>query len=156
MDLRKLVTYFSMLVFLLSGLIFMATALVILGISIYNLVTHTTEKGDWLQELLSFVGYLIIAVAIFDVGVYLLEEQAFKERRLRTLAEARQSLTKFMVIIVIAVSLDSLLNVLKASSTDIRLLIYPAALLLVAFFLLLGLGLFLRFSGQAEKDTQNK
>lgn len=151
MKLQRGIHYFSTTIFFLLGITFMAVALFIVGTSAWELFTKSCEDCNLLQELLSFVGFLIIAVAIFDVGIYLLEEQAFKERKLRSPEEAQKSLTKFMVIIVIAVSLDSLLNVIRASSTDIKLLIYPATLFVVAVLLLVGLGLYQYFSRLAEK-----
>lgn len=152
MSAKKIIGLFSTAVFFLMGITFMVVALVIIGVSAWKLFELPCEKCDLLQELLSFVGFLIIAVAIFDVGLYLLEEQALKERKLRTPGEIRQSLTKFMVIIVIAVSLESLINVLKASTSDMRLLTYPSILLFVAVLLMVGLGLYQRFSNLAEKE----
>lgn len=111
------------------------------------------SECDHLNALLNFVGYLIIAVAIFDVGRYLLEEEVFRERELHSPKEARRSLTKFMVIIVIAVTLESLLNVLKAGAISLEALLYPAALFLVAVFLLVGLGVYQRLSSLTEHEV---
>ncbi|MCB1119297.1 MAG: hypothetical protein KDK65_04995 [Chlamydiia bacterium] len=95
-------------------------------------------------------------MAIFDVGRYLLEEEVFRDHELRSPKEARQSLTKFMVIIVIAITLEALLNVIRTATTDVRLLIYPAGLFLVAVALLVGLGVYQRYSVMAEQAVEKK
>ena len=152
MQALKFIRFFANIIFLVMGAAFMLIALIIVGISAWQFINRalTCAECNVLQELLGFVGFLIMAVAIFDVGQYLIEEQAFK-RQHRTPADTRHSLTRIVVIIVIAVSLDALLNVLKASSSDMRLLIYPSVLFLAAVFLLIGLGIYQRFSSLAEK-----
>ena len=53
-------------------------------------------------------------VAVFDVGKYLLEEEAIRAREMRRAAEARRSMTKFVSTIVIAVLLEALVAVFEA------------------------------------------
>lgn len=106
--------------------------------------------------ILDFIGYLIISVAIYDVGRYLLEEELLRSRELRSPKEARQSLTKFMVIIVIAITLEALLNVIRAGATDIQMLLYPSLLFFVATTLLVALGLYQKLSVSAELEVLKK
>lgn len=107
------------------------------------------------DSLLGYVSYLIISVAIFDVGRYLIEEEVLRDRELRSAREARQSITKFMVIIVIAVTLEALLHLLRLHHR-LNDLIYPGFLLLVAGCLLVGLGIFQRLSSATEKDVEKE
>lgn len=104
--------------------------------------------------ILDAIGLVIIAIALFDVARYILEEEVAKTKELRSPHEARKTLTKFIVIIFIAVSLESLVYTFIASKQDIRLLIYPAALLCSAVFLIIGLGIYQKLSIQVEKETQ--
>jgi len=136
--------------FFLMGMVFGFSAVLILAVACWRVISCIINECDLLLSLIDFVGYLIISVAIFDVGRYLLEEEVFRERELRSPREARQSLTKFMVIIVIAVTLEALLNVIRAGTSDVRLLIFPAALFFVATLLLTGLGIYQRFSVMTE------
>lgn len=142
--------------FLLMGIIFTLSSIAVVIFAFWNIIHCLINGCETLMALLDFVGYLIISVAIFDVGRYLLEEEVFRIRELRSPKEARQSLTKFMVIIVIAVTLEALLSVVRASTKDISLLIYPASLFVVAILLLVGLGLFQRLSVAAEVDVQKE
>lgn len=149
---EKLLTLFSNLFFSFMGLIFSFSAIGILIVGIGRFVDCATSGCDLLVTLLNTASYLIISVAIFDVGRYLLEEEVLRCRELRSLKEARRSLTKFMVIIVIAVTLEALIATIKASTTSIDDLLYPAALFMAATLLLIGLGVYQRLSVMTERD----
>lgn len=150
---KKLLQSFSNYFFLLMGLSFLLAAMGTALYSFVGLIQCLMNQCKVIISLLDFAGYLIISVAIFDVGRYVLEEEVFRDRELRSPREARQSLTKFMVIIVIAVTLEALLSVIRAGTDDISLLIYPAILFFVATLLLVGLGVFQRLSVAAEVEA---
>ncbi|MBK1733273.1 hypothetical protein [Thiococcus pfennigii] len=103
------------------------------------------------QALLNGIGLVIVAIAVFDVAKYLIEEEVLRDRELRSAREARETTTKFVVIIVIAVSLEALVFILGAASQDLSLLVYPAALLAVSALLILALAVYLRLSSMAEQ-----
>jgi len=103
------------------------------------------------QALLNGIGLVIVAIAVFDVAKYLIEEEVLRDRELRSAREARETTTKFVVIIVIAVSLEALVFILGAASQDLSLLVYPAALLAVSALLILALAVYLRLSSTAEQ-----
>ena len=89
----------------------------------------------------------VTIAAVFDVAKYLMEEEVLRDRELRSAAEARETLTKFMVIIVIALTLEALVFVLGAASKDLSLLVFPALLFGIAAVMVVALGVYLRLSG---------
>lgn len=103
------------------------------------------------QALLNGIGLVVVAIAVFDVAKYLIEEEVLRDRELRSAREARETTTKFVVIIVIAVSLEALVFILGAASQDLSLLVYPAALLAVSALLIMSLAVYLRLSSTAEQ-----
>ena len=105
------------------------------------------------STLLEAVGYTIIAIAVFDVGKYLLEEEAIRAREMRQADEARRSMTKFISTIAIAVFLESLVAVFEASKTDVTTMIYPTILLFGGVALVVGLGVYQRLSADVEKKV---
>ncbi len=152
---KRFLSLISNLFFALMGLMLASVSIGIVFFSLGRALACLGTTCDFLATLLDLVSYFIIAVAIFDVGRYLLEEEVFRDRELRSPAEARRSLTKFMVIIVIAVTLESLLAVIKVSTSEtLDHLIYPAALFMVAVFLLVGLGLYQRLSVLTETEVR--
>ena len=57
-----------------------------------------------------------------------------------------------MVIISIAVSIEGLVYVFKAGTKDVTLLLYPASLILVSAFLIVGLGVYQKLSVTIERE----
>jgi Flp pilus assembly pilin Flp len=83
-------------------LMVMAAALVIYGV--YDLIAAL--RGPWSRvgdAMLTAIGYQVIAMAVFDVAKYFIEEEVIRGRELRIASEARRSLTKFISTIAIAV-----------------------------------------------------
>jgi hypothetical protein len=104
-------------------------------------------------KILDAIGLIVVAVAVFDVAKYLMEEEVLRDRELRSAREARRTLTKFIVIITIAVNLEALVFIFGAGSTDISTLLYPTALLTAGTLMVIGLGIFQRLSVSAENES---
>ncbi|EJN01634.1 hypothetical protein [Phyllobacterium sp. YR531] len=117
-----------------------------------ELLAYSTNIGTTLLEA---VGYTVIAIAVFDVGKYLLEEEAIRAREMRQAAEARRSLTKFISTIAIAVFLEGLVAVFEAGKEDVRMMIYPTLLLFTGVTLVIGLGIYQRLSATVENETSD-
>jgi putative Mn2+ efflux pump MntP len=111
---------------------------------------------DFGDAVLRGVGYIVIAIAVFEVAKYLVEEEVVREREMRSPGEARRSLTKFISTISIAVFLEALVTVFRVSNTNVTELIYPALLLLTATAMIIGLGVFQRLSASVEAQVGAK
>lgn len=105
--------------------------------------------------LLEAVGYTVIAIAVFDVGKYLLEEEAIRAREMRRASEARRSLTKFISTIAIAVFLEALVSVFEASKEDVNKMLYPTLLLFAGVAIIVGLGVYQRLSASVENEVDD-
>lgn len=145
---------------LFSRILYTAIAGALLGAAILLIVVAIwrTATGFWtgegaLETMLDGIGLLIIAVAVADVGKFLFEEEVIADRELRSPAEARGSLTKFMTIIIIALSLESLVLITKASRGTMSDMVYPSLLGLLAVLALVGLGLFQKLSQNATASV---
>jgi Ni,Fe-hydrogenase I cytochrome b subunit len=146
--------HLSRLWFALVGaiLVLLASGLVIAGM--YQVTSSILRSGEMInQRLLSAVGYVVIAVAVFDVAKYLLEEEVIRERELRQVGEVRRSLTRFTSTILIAVLLEAIVLIFKMAEDDVTLMIYPTILLLAGVAMLVGLGVFQRMAVSAERAT---
>src|SRR4051812_44020510 len=117
--------------------------LIALALSIYSAASILAAlKGPWGEaghRLLESIGYVVIAMAVFDVARYFVEEEVIRGREMRLASEARRSLTKFISAISIAVFIEGLVLVFRQSEQDIQLLLYPAAILFTGLVILLGL-----------------
>ena len=156
MSLDKFMEWLSRLAFAGASLVLMAMsfALVIYG------VVEVANAGlsSWKEAggtILSAIGYVVIAMAVFDLAKYFIEEEVIRGRELREAAEARRSLTKFVSTIAIAVFIEGLVITFQASKDDLPSMLYPTALLLTAILIVVGLGLFQRLSAEVERKLDS-
>src|SRR3954466_14927480 len=147
--------YVSRGVFGLASIVLM---LIALALSVYSAgLIFTSLAGPWSKaghELLESVGYVVIAMAVFDVAKYFMEEEVIRAREMRLASEARRSLTKFISAISIAVFIEGLVLVFRQSREDIGLLLYPSAVLVTGIGIILGLGIYQRLSAEAESQVE--
>ncbi|MCU4179282.1 GNAT family acetyltransferase [Bosea sp. BH3] len=142
-------TLFSRLLYTVIAFALLGASITLIGVAVWR-----TTQGFWtgdgaLDTMLDAIGLVIIAVAVADVGKFLFEEEVIADRELRRPAEARGSLTKFMTIMIVALSLESLVLIAKTSRDRMSDLAYPGLLMLVAIAALVGLGLFQKLSQNA-------
>lgn len=153
----KVMDYISRAVFGLASVVLM---LIALALSIYSAGRIVTGlAGEWSEaghRLLESIGYVVIAMAVFDVARYFIEEEVIRGREMRLASEARRSLTKFISAISIAVFIEGLVLVFRQSEQDIRLLLYPAAILFTGLLIVLGLGFYQRLSADVEAQVEGR
>lgn len=140
----------------LAAIILLLFSLIIMGWSIYEVYTSFRLNQDFVSIMLKSVGAVIIATAILDVAGYIFEEEVLKNKELRDPEEARKTITKIIVIITIAVSIEGLVYIFKAGTHDIKLLIYPAFLIISSAVLIVSLGLYQKLSSSIEKIERKK
>lgn len=147
----------SRAVFGLASLVLM---LIALSLSLYSagLIIAALGQG-WSGAgggLLEAIGYVVIAVAVFDVAKYFVEEEVIRGREMRIASEARRSLTKFVSTIVIAVFIEALVMVFREGGRDVTHILYPASILLMGILIILGLGVYQRLSAAVEAEVEDK
>ncbi|MCI5142664.1 MAG: general glycosylation protein [Candidatus Electrothrix sp. ATG1] len=81
-------------------------------------------------------------MAVFDVSKFLLEEEVIKSHEEITPATQKAMLSKFLIIITVAVSLEALVFIFNAGKEDITLLGYPVLLLVAVSLLVISLALY--------------
>ena len=142
----RAMTLFSRLLYSgIAGSLLLASLLLMAVAISRTFIGFRTGEGA-LDTMLDGIGLVIIAVAVADVGKFLFEEEVIADRELRRPAEARGSLTKFMTIIIVALSLESLVLITKAARDKPADILFPSLLMLVAVAALVGLGRFQKLS----------
>lgn len=133
-----------------SSIALSLVGVVLIGFSFYDISTKISTTDDVPTLLLSNLSLLIIAIAILDVAKYVVEEAVYRESEIKTPQEARKTLTKFIVIVFVAISLETIVSIFLASKKDFALLVYPTFLLLANTLLLVGLGIYQKMSALLE------
>jgi len=147
--------YVSRGMFAVAAAVLMLIAMALSGYCAFLLVG--AFRGPWDEAgtaLLGAIGYVVIAVAVFDVAKYFVEEEVIRGREMRLASEARRSLTKFISTIAIAVFIEGLVMVFRQSSQDVTQIFYPTSVLLSGILIILGLGFYQRLSADVEDQVE--
>ncbi|WFM70349.1 general glycosylation pathway protein [Halomonas sp. CKK8] len=126
-------------------------SLTMMGVALWDIWLSVHERTLLIAALLNAIGLIVIGMAVFDVAKFLLEEEVFSSSAKKSPAKQREALLKFLVIIAIAVSLESLVFMFDAGSKDISTLVYPTFLLISAVLLVVGLGVYQRLTRDEAK-----
>ena len=152
------IEFITRLVFGAACTVLMLTALALSAYGGATLITALT--GPWDKAglvILDAVGYVVIALAVFDVSKYFIEEEVIRHREMRIPSEARRSLTKFISTILIAVFIEGLVLVFSANKEDAASMsVFPASILLTGVVILIGLGAYQWLSAHVEERVEEK
>lgn len=147
----------SRVAFGIASTVLMLLALALVSYGLIDLIASLSKPWhEGADAVLRAIGYVVIAVAVFDVAKYFVEEEIIRNREMRLASEARRSLTKFISTIAIAVFIEGVVIVFQVSKQDVEKMLYPAALLVVAILIVLGLGVYQRLSADVERRIEQK
>ncbi|MCH9612777.1 MAG: hypothetical protein S4CHLAM102_12740 [Chlamydiia bacterium] len=115
-----------------------------MGAAIWGLIRETSFTNFAINQLLDEVALIVFGIAVMDVVKYLMTEEVLKSESERDTHQTSRSLTKFVIIIATALSLEGLVLTIEVVKTDLRLVIYPAVLFFIATIFIIGLGVYVR------------
>jgi hypothetical protein len=150
-DAANLFDLVSRIIFALAAAILMLLALLLIADVLVQTVSTFLSWRSMGIVALTGIGYVVVAIAVFDVAKYLFEEEVIRAREMRAASETRRSLTRFISTIAIAVFLEALVTVFRVSQEDVANLLYPTLLFAAAILLVVGLGLYQRLSAEVEE-----
>jgi hypothetical protein len=142
------------LLFVMIALALFALAISLVVSGAWQLVRGAFGGEIGIYNLMNGVGLLIVSLAIADVAKFVVEENVVRERELRSPAEALRSLTKFMTIIIIALSLEAVVGIFEAGrEKQFAQLVYPTLVMAAAILALIGLGTFQYLSRRSQREA---
>jgi hypothetical protein len=97
------------------------------------------------------IGLIAIAVVALQISQTIAEEEVIREAHISAPTRVRRFLSRFTVVIVVALAIEGLVATFKALHENIAQLPYAAALLVATATLLAGWGVFVRLNGFAEQ-----
>jgi len=152
MNAEKIMEGLSRFAFATASLVLMALsfALVVYGVVEVASVGISSWK-DAGGTVLSAIGYVVIAMAVFDVAKYFIEEEVIRDTHVSAPTRVRRFLSRFMVVVVVAVAIEGLVATFKAIHEDMAQLQYAALILGAVGLLLAGWGIFIRLNRYAEE-----
>ena len=135
--------------FLVTG----AALIVIAGMQLWQGV-QPFEAAPLLSRLnavLESIAVLTVAVAALELGQTILEEEFHREAQMSAPTRVRRFLSRFMVVLVVALSIETLVLVFRLSQDAPEMLPYAASVGAATALLLVAWGLFIRFNRSAEE-----
>lgn len=102
------------------------------------------------NAVLECIGLLTIAVVAFELGQTVLEEEVRRESHISSPTRVRRFLSRFMVVVVVALSIEALVSAFELAHEDASRLPQAASIAVGAGVLLAAWGLFIRLNRSAE------
>jgi hypothetical protein len=104
-----------------------------------------------LNAILESIAILTVAVAALELGQTIIEEEVQREAQMSAPTRVRRFLSRFMIVLVVALSIETLVAVFQFIHEAPAHLPYAATIGLVAAALLAAWGLFIRLNQSAEQ-----
>lgn len=133
--------------FLLCGLYLVGLAALGLWRGVYG--AESLRAG--FDVVLRGVGYLTIAVASLELGQTVLEEEVLRSTHVSGPTRARRFLSRFLVVVVVALAVESLVAVFHFAQDAPEHLPHAAAIAGAASLLLAAWGVFVSLNRAAEE-----
>ena len=103
------------------------------------------------QQVIEAVGLLAAAVVAMQIAQTIVEEEVIRSAHVSGPTRVRRFLSRFMVVIVVALAIESLVATFRAAHDDPGHLFDAAVMVAAVGTLLAGWGLFLRLNRYAEE-----
>jgi len=126
------------------SVLFLGLSVGLIAISLSGIVQALLEGHEPITLVISAINVLFVGLATFELGVGIGKEYTESTTRAELFDTVRRNITRFVGVVVIALSLEGLVMVIKYSQLDLAgNLFYPVAIIAAAGFLLLSMGGFL-------------
>lgn len=103
------------------------------------------------NQAIEAVGLLAIAVVSLQIAQTIMEEEVIREAHISAPTRVRRYLSRFLVVVVVALALEGLVGAFKSLHENPELLPHAAALLVAAAGLLAAWGVFVKCNRAAEE-----
>jgi hypothetical protein len=103
------------------------------------------------DSVLEAIALLTVAVAALELGQTIVEEEVQRDAHMSAPTRVRRFLSRFMVVLVVALSIEALVSVFRFSRKSPDQLVYAAAVGITAAALLAAWGVFVWLNKSAEE-----
>jgi Ni/Fe-hydrogenase subunit HybB-like protein len=106
---------------------------------------------DAAQRIIEAVGLLAAAVVALQIAQTIAEEEVMRDAHISGPTRVRRFLSRFLVVVVVALTIEGLVATFKAAHEDPAQMLYAAGMVFAAGVLLAGWGVFVRMNRYAEE-----
>jgi hypothetical protein len=130
-------------------------------------LTYAAAKAGWdsissgldvesAQQIIEAIGLLAAAVVALQTAQTLAEEEVIRAMHVSAPTRVRRFLSRFLVVLVVALVIEGLVATFKAVHDDLAQLPYASAVLVSAAVLLAAWGVFIKLNRAAEELEPQK
>jgi hypothetical protein len=137
----------------LLALLFAAAALMLVVVAVTlgwaalgDGITHAAA-----QRVIEVLGVLAAAVVALQIAQTIAEEEVVREAHVGGPTRLRRFLSRFLVVVVVALAIESLVATFRAAHDGVDQLYYASLMVAAIGVMLAGWGLFIRFNRAAEE-----
>jgi len=137
----------------LIAVLFVCASLILIAIAA-NSGWHALASGldvAAAQGIIEAIGLIAVAVVALQIAQTIVEEEVIREAQVSAPTRVRRYLSRFLVVIVIALAVEGLVATFKALHDDLSQLPYAASIVVSVAVLLIGWGAFIWFNRAAEE-----
>jgi Ni/Fe-hydrogenase subunit HybB-like protein len=137
----------------LTAILFGAASIVLIGIAV-RIAAGAVGEGfdeDAALIVIEAVGLLAAAVVALQIAETIIEEEVIRDAHISAPTRARRFLSRFYVVVVVALAIEGLVATFNAIHEDMTQLVYAAALIAATALLLAGWGVFIWLNARAEE-----
>ena len=138
------------------GVLFLVSALALVGVAAVQLwqgiqLFDDLPLNERLNAVLESIAVLTVAVAALELGQTILEEEVQREAYMSAPTRVRRFLSRFMVVLVVALSIETVVLTFRVAQEAPQQLPYVASVGMTAAALLAAWGVFIWFNRAAEQ-----
>jgi hypothetical protein len=134
--------------------LFAVCAVLIVGFAVLEvaggLLAEDADLQHRFSSVLGAVGMLTIAVAALELSQTVWEEEVQRKALMSAPTRVRRFISRFLVVVVVALSIEALTSAFRFAHEDARQLPYAASVAFAAAALLVAWGVFVRLNLKAE------
>ena len=116
----------------------------------FHMIWGAATTHEMIFKPFTTIIYLTLALAIFDLGKTILEEEVLMHKDIFRHSSTRRTITRFIAAILIAVSIEALLLMFKSALGEGQYMVEAVWMMMAAVGLLIGLGLYVYLGAKAE------
>lgn len=149
----KIVLRFFAFVHAVLALLFVGAALILTVAAVHEGWTAMQEGlGEEASgAIIEAIGLVAIAVVSLQIAQTIAEEEVVREAHVSGPTRVRRFLSRFLVVLVVALAIEALIATFKAIHEDMSQLYSAAAAITSVGMLLAGWGVFIRLNVPAER-----
>jgi len=142
------ITYSLIVIGLFSVVVLLLLNAAQSALDVLQLDLHTAEN---VIKPFKIIIYLTLALAVFDLGKTILEEEVLMHKDIFRHSSTRRTITRFVSAILIALLIESLLVIFKATIDYHDDYLSGVLMMFAAIGLLIGLGIYVYLGSKAEQ-----